>query len=173
MQSTLNQEQKIEILDDMVLGGRYLSFAMCGGEFGIKILKVREIMGFMNVTPVPQTPGYIKGVINLRGKVIPVIDLRLKFGLQQADYTKETCIIVVDMKNVLTGIIVDSVSEVMAVGKEDFELMPYFGSGVDTKYFLGMAKIKDKVKILLDIDKVFDGADIAMVEGLFKQKASG
>jgi len=173
MQSTLDQEQKIEILDERVFGGRYLSFAMCGGEFGIEILKVREIMGFINVTPVPQTPGYIKGVINLRGKVIPVIDLRLKFGLQQANYTKETCIIVVDMKNMLTGIIVDSVSEVMAVGKEDFESMPYFRNGVDTKYFLGMAKIKDKVKILLDIDRVFHSADIAMVEELFKQKASG
>lgn len=169
MQSTMVREQKSDILDESSLGGRYLSFAMCGGEFGIEILKVREIMGFMNVIPVPQTPGYIKGVINLRGKVIPVIDLRLKFGLQQADYTKETCIIVVDMKNMLTGIIVDSVSEVMAVGKEDFESMPYFGSGVDTKYFLGMAKIKDKVKILLDIDRVFDGTDIAGVEGLFKQ----
>lgn len=168
MQTVLEPEKKSDVSREISHTGRYLTFVLCGEEFGIEILKVREIMGIMNITPVPQTPVYIKGVINLRGKVIPVIDLRLKFGFQEAEQTKETCIIVVEVKNVLTGIIVDTVSEVIAVGGEDFEPSPHLGSGVDTKIFLGMAKIKGKVKILLDIDKVLGDEGITMVEGLIK-----
>ncbi len=146
--------------------GKYLTFVLCGEEYGIEILKVREIIGIMDITPVPQTPNYMKGVINLRGKVIPVVDLRLKFGFQETDHTKETCIIVVEVKNKLTGILVDTVSEVLDVRGEDLEHAPHLGDGINTEIFLGMAKIKNKVKILLDIDKVLGIEEINMIESL-------
>jgi len=163
MQAFLEHKRRPDVLTVSSHEGKYLTFVLCGEEYGIQILKVREIIGIMNITPVPQTPGHIKGVINLRGKVIPVIDLRLKFELQETTHTKETCIIVVEVQNVLTGIIVDNVSEVLDVHAEELEASPNFGNGVNTDMFLGMAKIKDKVKILLDIDKVLGTEDINAV----------
>lgn len=160
MQQTLEREKNTSISKTVSHEGKYLTFVLCGEEYGIEILKVREIIGIMNITPVPQTPEHIKGVINLRGKVIPVIDLRLKFGFQQTEYTKETCIIVVEVRNILTGIIVDTVSEVLDVSSKELESSPDFGNGVNTEIFLGMAKIKNKVKILLDIDKVLCAEEI-------------
>jgi len=146
--------------------GKYLTFVLCGEEYGLEILKVREIIGIMGITPVPQTPSFIKGVINLRGKVIPVVDLRLKFGFQEAEYTKETCIIVVEVKGLLTGIIVDTVSEVLDVTSDELETTPHLGDGVNTDIFIGVAKIKDKVKILLDLDKILGADEINIVESL-------
>lgn len=134
--------------------GKYLTFSLQNEEYGFEILKVREIIGMMNITPVPRTPLAVKGVINLRGKVIHVIDLRLQFGMEEGERTNESCIIVVDIKNTLIGIIVDSVSEVLNTTEEDLEPAPDFGSGMDTDYILGLAKSENKVKILLDIDKV-------------------
>lgn len=166
MQAVMGKEKRTDSSEVLSHKGKYLTFVLCSEEYGIEILKVREIIGIMNITPVPQTPGYMKGVINLRGKVIPVIDLRLKFGLQEAERTKETCIIVVEVKNKLTGVIVDAVSEVLDVSGEDLEPAPHLGDGVDTEIFLGMAKIMNKVKILLDIDKVLGVEEINMVEGL-------
>jgi purine-binding chemotaxis protein CheW len=164
MQTVLEQKRKSYPSNIESHEGKYLTFVLCGEEYGIEILKVREIIGIMNITPVPQTPGHIKGVINLRGKVIPVIDLRSKFGFQEATHTKETCIIVVEVQNILTGVIVDTVSEVLDVNAEELEASPHFGNGINTGMFLGMAKIKDKVKILLDIDKVLGAEDITTVE---------
>lgn len=139
-------------------GGKYLTFFLEGEEYGIGILKVKEIIGLMPITPVPQTPHFVKGVINLRGKVIPVIDLRLKFGMQSADYSERTCIIVVEAVTEagsgMIGSVVDSVSEVIQVKKEDVEEPPSFGTRLQTDYILGMAKVDGKVKILLDIDRV-------------------
>src|SRR3972149_5985544 len=166
MQAVLEQKKKSDRSTGSFHAGKYLTFVLCGEEYGIEILKVREIIGIMNITPVPQTPGHIKGVINLRGKVIPVLDLRSKFGFEEATHTKETCIIVVEVHNVLTGIIVDTVSEVLDVSASELEESPHFGNSVDTAMFLGMAKIKDKVKILLDIDKVLGTEDINAVESL-------
>jgi purine-binding chemotaxis protein CheW len=138
--------------------GKYLTFTLAGEDYGIGILKVKEIIGIMAITTVPQTPDYIKGVINLRGKVIPVIDLRLKFGLESMDYTERTCIIVVEIvgagNNILMGILVDSVSEVLNIKAADIEDTPNFGSRLNTDYILGMAKTGGQVKILLEIDKV-------------------
>jgi len=136
--------------------GKYLTFVLCSEEYGIEILKVKEIMGLMDITPVPQSPQYVKGVINLRGQVIPVVDLRLKFGFEEKEYTKETCIIVVEVSDTLTGIIVDTVSEVLDVSGEMLEPTPHFSEDVRTDYFLGVAKSKEKVTILLDIEKVLD-----------------
>jgi len=140
--------------------GKYLTFTLQNEEYGFEILKVKEIIGLMNITPVPRTPHFVKGVINLRGKVIPVIDLRLKFDMEEAEHTSETCVIVVDIRNTLIGIIVDSVSEVLDTKDDDLEPSPDFGTSVDTSYILGLAKGKEKVKILLDINRVLTGMDM-------------
>ena len=138
--------------------GKYLAFALADEEYGIGILKVKEIIGLMPVTPVPKTPEFVKGVINLRGKVIPIIDLRLRFGLDENEYTERTCIIVVEIQSkdgtIQTGIVVDSVSEVLNIKAEEIEETPSFGAELDTTYILGMAKMEGGVKILLDIDSV-------------------
>ena len=139
--------------------GKYLTFALAGEEYGIGILKVKEIIGVMAITTVPQTPRYVKGVINLRGKVIPIADLRLKFGMESMAYTDRTCIIVVEIsgadRTIPMGIVVDSVSEVLNIKGSDIEETPGFGSQLDTAFILGMAKIGGTVKILLDIDRIF------------------
>jgi purine-binding chemotaxis protein CheW len=146
--------------------GKYLTFCLAEEEYGLEILKVREIIGMMAITGVPGTPGFVKGVINLRGKVIPVVDLRLKFGLPEKERTEETCIIVVNVGTVETGIIVDKVSEVMDIAAGDIEDTPSFGVNVDTDFILGMGKAGSAVTILLDIDKVLGGADAAVLDRL-------
>ncbi len=148
--------------------GKYLSFRLAKEEFAIEVLSVREIMGMQEVTSVPQTPAYVKGVINLRGKVIPVVDLRLKFGLPEMEYTQRTCIIVVQIEGAverfLMGAIVDGVSEVLTLHPNDIEETPDFGDGTSAPYLLGMAKIKNKVKILLDINMVLTAQEIQKLE---------
>ena len=149
--------------------GKHLTFHLGNEEFAIQVLRVREIMGVQEITSVPQTPAYVKGVINLRGKVIPVVDLRLKFGLPEADYTQRTCIIVVQMESgaskLLIGVVVDAVSEVITLQGGEIEDTPDFG-GVALPYLLGMAKIKGKVKILLDIDRVLAASDVQALGSL-------
>jgi purine-binding chemotaxis protein CheW len=144
--------------------GKYLTFALANEEYGLEILKVREIIGYMDITAVPQTPSYVKGVINLRGQVIPVVDLRAKFGMQTADVTEQTCIIVVETtqndRNFSTGIVVDRVQEVLDIAGEDIEEAPQFGSSINTDFILGMGKVGDNVKILLDIDRVLGTSDM-------------
>ena len=152
---------------------KYLTFCLGREEFGVRILKIREIMHLQEITAVPQTPPYIKGVINLRGKVIPVVDLRLKFGLPEIEYTARTCIVVVDLPaasgGVLTGLIVDGVCEVLNIAAGDIENTPDFGQGAAASYLLGMAKIKGKVKILLDIDEVVSGGELQGLAGALLQ----
>jgi purine-binding chemotaxis protein CheW len=147
-----------------VRAGKYLTFQLSNEEFGIRVLKVREIMGLQEITAVPQTPAHIKGVINLRGKVVPVIDLRLKFGLAAAEYTQRTCIIVTQVLGesgaVLMGIVVDGVSEVLTLAGSEIEDTPDFGEEYSGGYLLGMAKVKGKVKILLDIERVLSTQDL-------------
>ena len=143
--------------------GKYLTFSLAGEEYGLEILKVREIIGMMDITAVPRTPAFIKGVINLRGKVIPVVDLRLKFGLPEGQRTEETCTIVVDVGSVETGIIVDKVSEVLDIAAGDIEDTPSFGSSVDTEFILGMGKAKGKVTILLDVRRALSDSDLSTV----------
>ena len=139
-------------------GGKYLTFLLAGEEYGIGLTKVKEIIGLMTITPVPKTPDYLKGVLNLRGKVIPVVDLRLKFGIEAQDYSERTCIIVVEIlssgRKIAMGIVVDSVSEVLHIKAGEIEPTPSFGARLDTEYILGMAKCGQGVKILLDIDRV-------------------
>ena len=148
--------------------GKYLTFTMASEEYGIGILKIKEIIGMMPVTPVPQTPEHVKGVINLRGKVIPVVDLRLRFGMESIDYTDRTCIIVVEIAGqagtVQIGIVVDAVSEVLNIKGEDVEDTPTFGIKLNTEYILGMAKMEGGGKILLDIDQVLSTQEIVALE---------
>ena len=147
-----------------VRAGKYLTFQLANEEFGIRVLKVREIMGIQDITAVPQTPAHIKGVINLRGKVVPVVDLRLKFELAAAEYTQRTCIIVTqvqgDSGSMMMGIVVDGVSEVLNLTASEIEDTPDFGESVGGGYLLGMAKAKGRVKILLDIDKVLSTQEL-------------
>ena len=143
--------------------GKYLTFTLGGENYGLEILSVREIMGILDITTVPNTPYFIKGVVNIRGKVIPIIDLRLKFDMPEAEYTEQTCIIVVCVGNVEIGIIVDCVSEVLDIVEEDIEDTPEFGVDVDTDIILGMSKAGGKVIILLDINKVLRSEELTKI----------
>lgn len=136
------------------LGGKYLTFFLRGEEYGLEILKVQEIIGMMDITPVPRTPHYVRGVLNLRGKVIPIVDLRLKFEMEAAEQTDETCTIVVQANGQQKGIVVDKVSEVLDIVDEDIQDAPSFGENVTTDYILGIGKSEGRVKLLLDIDEV-------------------
>ena len=149
--------------------GKYLTFRLEGEEYGVRIEKVREIIGMLDITQVPQTAPFLLGVINLRGKVIPVIDLRLKFGLPPREADERTCIIVMEVllasgSKTLLGMVVDEVSEVLNVRLEDLDPPPSFGVQLETDYILGMAKTAGGVKILLDIDRVL-GESKLVVDG--------
>ncbi len=150
------------------LAGKYLTFALGDEEYGLPVLRVREIIKMMEITVVPQVPAYVKGVINLRGKVIPVVDLRLKFNFPSIDYTERTSIIVVHVTlstgPIMMGIVVDAVSEVLSISAEEIEATPEFGADMKTDYLQGLAKIKGRVKLLLDLDQVF-GRDGTFARG--------
>ena len=137
--------------------GKYLTFVLGTEQYGVEIIKVREILGVLPITPMPQAPHYVKGVINLRGKVIPVIDTRTKFGMPEIDHTPETCVIVVDAGGTSVGLLVDTVKEVMDIAEAQIEDPPKFGAGADSAFVRGLGKIGDQVKILLDIDQVLGG----------------
>jgi len=149
--------------------GKYLTFQLGNEDYGLPVLRIREIIKLMDITPVPQVPPHVKGVINLRGKVIPVVDLRLKFGFPPAEYTAQACIIVVDVVTgqgrMLMGAVVDAVSEVMTIAAADIEGTPEFGDRVQVDYISGLAKSKGAVKILLDLDRVL-GTDSARMAGV-------
>jgi purine-binding chemotaxis protein CheW len=143
--------------------GKYLTFALDRESYGIDVLKVREIIRLTAITPVPQMPAHIRGVINLRGKIIPVMDLRVRFEFATAANTEQTCIIVVQVKlpdGRLTsmGLVVDGVEEVIHLAEKDIEETPNFGGQICTDYITGIAKVKGAVKSLLDIDGIV-GAD--------------
>ena len=152
--------------------GKYLTFKLGAEEFGLEILKVQEIIKMMDITKVPRTPRFVRGVINLRGKVIPVVDLRLKFGMENRENTDKTCVIVVQVAQggaasgaVTMGTIVDEVSEVLDITAGQIEPPPEFGSAVDTDFILGMGKVNKKVIMLLDINKVLSRGELATVAG--------
>ena len=161
-ETTVQQRELPETVPDKE--GKYLTFALANEEYGLEILKVREIIGYIDVTAVPQTPHYVKGVINLRGQVIPVVDLRGKFGMETTDITEETCIIVVEIaqgnRRCSTGIVVDRVQEVLDIAGEAIEEPPQFGASVNVDFILGMGKVGESVKILLDIDRVLAGDNL-------------
>ncbi len=145
-------------------GGKFLTFFLAGEEYGIEILSVHEIIGMMPITSVPGTPDYICGIINLRGKIIPIVDLRRKFGMESKAQTSETCIIVVHVQGVEVGTVVDRVSEVLNIAAGDIEPPPSFGKDVNTDYILGIGKSQSKVKILLNIDRVIATEQIVQLQ---------
>jgi len=138
--------------------GKYVTFALGSEEYGLEILKVLEIISYTDMTTVPQQPAYVKGLINLRGQFIPVIDLRARFGMENAEVTEETCIIIVEInqfeRKFSIGIVVDQVPEILDIAGQNIEEAAQFASSVDTDFILGLGKIGETVKILLDIDKV-------------------
>ena len=140
--------------------GKYLTFFLASEEYGVEILKVQEIIGRMPITPVPLTSKYILGVINLRGKIHPIMDLKVKFGMDQSQITDETCIIVIKTASLMMGILVDKVSEVINVASGDIEDTPSFGADVNTEYLLGVGNAGGRVRLLLDIEKVITASDI-------------
>jgi len=155
-------DQTVGIADD--LSGKYLTFKLGEEDYGLEILKVQEIIKMMGITRVPRTPEFVRGVINLRGKVIPVIDIRQKFRMEVVDETEKTCIIVVQVilgdVTVTMGLVVDEVSEVLDIVSENIEPSPEMGTSVDSNFILGMAKSGDRVKILLDVDKVMSESEV-------------
>ncbi len=151
------------------LGGQFLTFFLGSEEYGLEILKVQEIIGTMEITTVPRTPEYIRGVINLRGKVIPVLELRLKFGMPSTERTEETCIIVVRSEQIEMGVEVDRVSEVVDIASEVIEPVPPFGSSVESDYLLGIGKSDDGVRLLLNIDNVITAEDNAELQAAAQQ----
>ncbi|HEX7085414.1 MAG TPA: chemotaxis protein CheW [Vicinamibacterales bacterium] len=157
-----------DVRDTAGLAGKYLTFTLAGEDYAVGVLKVREIIKLLDITSVPQVPRHVKGVVNLRGKVIPVVDLRLKFGFEEQAYTDRTCIVVVEVampsSTALMGIVVDSVSDVLTLSAADLEAPPEFGARASADYILGVATVKGRVKILLDLDRVL-GADAALTPG--------
>lgn len=148
-------EEKLETATrDSQKLSKYLTFTLGAEEYGLEILKVREIIGLMDITRVPRMPDFVRGVINLRGKVIPVIDLRQKFGMETQEDTQETCIIVVDLSSTMMGVVVDKVSEVLDIADEEIEETPDFGVKINTDFIQGVGKSKGKVVMLLDIGMV-------------------
>jgi purine-binding chemotaxis protein CheW len=155
-----------QVSENAHAAGKYLTFVLAGEEYGIGILKVQEIIGFQPITPVPGVGEYIDGVFNLRGKIIPVIDLRVKFGMSRQERTRETCIIVVESRDLRVGLVVDSVSEVRDVKAEELESMPNLGFEVESDYFFGICKANGKVRFLLDIDRVLATDDVLALRRL-------
>jgi purine-binding chemotaxis protein CheW len=150
------------------VANKYLTFTLNQESYGIDVLKVREIIRLTTITAIPQMPDYVCGVINLRGKIIPVIDLRLRFGFAKTENTEQTCIIVVKVKlpdgrTTQMGLVVDGVEEVLNIAAADIEKTPDFGTKIDTQYIVGIAKIKGAVKILLDIDGVISAGALEKI----------
>jgi purine-binding chemotaxis protein CheW len=154
--------------------GKYLAFQLGKEAYAIRVLKVREIIGVQDITPVPQTPDYVRGVFNLRGKVIPVIDLQRKFGLQATASTTRTCIVVVELltegQAMLMGILVDGVSEVLNIVSAEIEDTPDFGRDISVSYLLGVAKTRGSVKLLLDIDAALQTQEVSHLSALLEAK---
>ncbi len=146
---------------------KYLTFSLGEEQYGVEILKVKEIIGLMEITKVPRTPEFVRGVINLRGKVIPIIDLRNKFGMEEIEDTEQTCVIVVEISLedafIMMGIVVDSVSEVLDIDETLVEDAPAFGAAVSTNFIRGMAKTKEGVKILLNIEEVLTAEELQTI----------
>jgi purine-binding chemotaxis protein CheW len=145
-------------------GNQHLTFTLGQEEYGVDILKVQEIKGYTPPTPVPNTPGYIKGVMNLRGTIIPVVDLRVKLALKETEYNQFTVIIVVTVGTKVVGLIVDAVSDVLNIPKSDIQAPPEFGSTVDVRFIDGMAKAGEKIVMLLNIDLVIKDEDLQVIE---------
>ncbi|MDH3392416.1 MAG: chemotaxis protein CheW [Desulfobulbaceae bacterium] len=152
-------DQIVEVEDDLyededTQKDKYLTFHLAGEDYGLDIAFVTEIIGIQKITEVPDMPDFVKGVINLRGKVIPVMDVRLRFNLQERDYDERTCIVVVDINETAVGLVVDQVNEVADIPEKDVEPPPRSTKGATSRYLKGMGKVNEEVRILLNVDKL-------------------
>ncbi|MDH5409515.1 MAG: chemotaxis protein CheW [Gammaproteobacteria bacterium] len=169
-----NVAQKVDVHELVSTGGdgqQFLTFMLAGEEYGVDILRVQEIKGWDNVTKIPNTPDYIRGVINLRGTIVPIIDMRLRFGLNFLEYGQTTVVIVLKVnsnsgKSRIMGIIVDGVSDVYNIAKEEMKAAPDFGTAVDTKFVSSMSTVNDKMVILLDIDHMCNSAELSTIDAI-------
>lgn len=141
-------------------GSQFLTFILGEEHYGVDILRVQEIKGYTNVTRIPNTPEYIKGVLNLRGTIVPIIDLRCKFGMPKIEYTRFTVIVVLVIKDRVTGFIVDAVSDVLNIAKKDIQPTPQFGANVKVDFINGIGKSGDKLVSLLDVDQILSAGDL-------------
>ena len=151
-----------------IQGGKFLTFQLGKEIYGIPIKKAKEIIGVMAITHIPRTQGYIKGVINLRGRIVPVVDLRAKFGMKNKDYDDRTCIIIIEVSlsdNIRSvGIAVDTVSEVINITKNDIEQSPQVDVQIEEGFLAGLGKMKDKVIIILNIDKILNSKEVIFIK---------
>lgn len=172
LRKEVDQNGRIELAH---LAGKYLTFKLAEEEYGLEIIKVQEIIGLMPITKVPRVPTYMRGVINLRGRIIPTVDLRAKFGLEKVADTEKTCIIVVEIESakgqINVGIIVDQVAEVMDVAAKEIDFAPEFGTNLHTDFILAVGIVRGGVKILLDIDKVLTSEEVQMAESMTAQNS--
>jgi purine-binding chemotaxis protein CheW len=157
-------------------GGKYLTFGLAEEVYGLEILRVREIIGLTHITRVPKAPPFVRGVVNLRGRVVPVIDLNLQFGMTAVVESRETCIIIVEINRkdspLTTGILVDRVSEVVDLGEDQIDPPPSFGTTVSTEFIRGMGKMGNDLVILLDINKVLSVLELSVVEDATRKKGA-
>lgn len=153
--------------------GKLLTISLSEREYGIPILEAREVVGMQNIDPVPRTPEFMKGVINLRGKIVPVIDLRLKFGMSEKDVTKETCIVVVDIKGKMTGIIVDQLVGVVTVNEDEYESKPSLGHNINADFVAGMVKLDERVIIVLEVEKILGNDELCILENTDNSENGG
>lgn len=155
--ATKELNQQIGLTSD---GSQFLTFNLGDELYGVDILRVQEIKGYTTVTKIPNTPSHIKGVLNLRGTIVPIIELRTKFGMSTIEYTAFTVIIVVVVRDKVMGLVVDSVSDVLNIEKNDIQAPPQFGASVDVSFLNGIGKSGDKLVTLLDIDRMLSGEDL-------------
>ena len=159
MNEELDKKQDTDLM-------QLVTFSLDEEEFGVDILKVQEIIRMMEVTKVPNSPEFVEGVINLRGKVIPVIDLRSRFGLDSHAYDKDTRIMVIDIKNMIVGFVVDAVSEVLRITADTVEPPPPVVAGIESDYISGVGKLKDRLLIMLDLDRLLSGTERDELSGV-------
>lgn len=144
--------------------GEYLTFVLGEEEYGIEILKVQEIRGYDAVTPIANTPSFIKGVVNLRGKIVPIVDLRIKFNLGKVAYDEFTVVIILNLSGRVVGIVVDGVSDVMALKEDQLRDVPSLVTSIDTKYIVGLATVEQQMLILVDIEQLMSSPEMALLD---------
>lgn len=146
--------------------GEYLTFVLGSEEYGIEILKVQEIRGYDSVTRIANTPAFIKGVVNLRGRIVPIVDLRIKFNLGRVEYDEFTVVIILNLGGRVVGIVVDGVSDVMALQDSHIRDVPDLVSNIDTHYILGLASVEERMLILIDIERLMSSREMELMDGM-------
>ncbi|PCI61102.1 MAG: chemotaxis protein CheW [Methylophilaceae bacterium] len=144
--------------------GEYLTFVLGSEEYGLDILKVQEIRGYDAVTQIANTPDFIKGVVNLRGKIVPIVDLRIKFNLGKVEYDEFTVVIILNLGGRVVGIVVDGVSDVMALKEEQLREVPSLVTSIDTKYIVGLATVEEQMLILVDIERLMSSEEMELID---------